>query len=175
MTAIEVLQRTKATDELSVFARDYLSGGDRLPFRPPVDAGIQTVEGVHGLVIWREGRFQVQLFICAPNVVIPCHSHPNVDSYEVVTDGLVDFVIDGERVVHTEGLKRRKGDHSAWFGIAARVRPGAKHGGFVGPNGGSFMSIQHWPEGIPMSSVGHDWVGETMGPRHDAEVGKAEV
>lgn len=166
---LEILQHG-GDDALSCFAREYLAHAPNFPFRPPCDRAVDAVEGLHGIVMWREGRFQAQCLICAPNTIIPPHAHPNVDSYEVHIDGGVDFFVGERRVIPLRVLGRRQGDSSAWYGWAVRVRPGVVHRAEVGPHGGAFLSIQHWPEGIPMSSVGHDWAGATMGPRHSAQV-----
>jgi hypothetical protein len=166
-----VLGHRPAVDDLSRFAEWYLTDPTNLPVKIPADRAIHAVEGLHGVVLYRAGRFQVQLLVCAPNVKIPPHAHPNVDSYEVSLDGGIDFVIAGRRTIPLKVLARRMGGVSAWSGFAVRVRPGVVHWANVGPEGGAFMSIQHWPEGMDMSSVGHDWDGEaTMGPKHSEDL-----
>ena len=136
-----------------------------------MDNAIHFVEGLHTTVLWREGRFQVEMVTCAPGTKIPPHSHPNVDSFEVNLNGGVDFFIDGRRTIPLSVLNRRNGDHCQWYGLAVRVLPGVQHWAEFGPNGGTFLSVQHWPEGIPMTAVGFDWDGEmTMGDRHSSRI-----
>lgn len=170
---LEVLGHKPAEDDLAWFAEWYLAHAPNLPIQIPADRAIDTVEGLHGIVLYREGRFQVQMLICAPNVKIPPHTHPNVDSYEVSLDGGIDFIIDGRRTIPLKVLDRRAGDASAWRGFAVRVRPGVLHWANVGSQGGAFLSIQYWPHGLEMTSVGHDWDGAaTMGPKHSKELGR---
>lgn len=96
---------------------------------------------ITGVVLYRQAPYQVQLFIVAPNAEIDDHIHPNVDSYEVYLTGDVDFRVNGKST-------------QAPF---VRVAPDAWHGGSFGPQGGSFMSVQKWLNGVPPSSVGADW------------------
>lgn len=153
---MEVLGNKPPGDDLARFATWYLSGKPNLPMRPPAGKVVHFVDGVHtkaqSLVIWREGRFQVEQVACEPGLVIPPHSHPNVDSFEVHLNGGVDFVIEGRRPIPRSLLGKRD-----WYGMAVRVRPGVVHWAETGPEGGAFLSIQEWPEGIEMSAVGHDW------------------
>lgn len=154
-------------DELSRFAAWYLSMKPNLPLKPPMDNSLHFVDGLHALVLWREGRFQVELITVSPGVNIPPHAHPNVDSFEVNLNGGVNFFIENQRTMSGALLSRRQGDYAAFYGQPMRVRPGVLHWAEFSPTGGVFMSIQHWPEGINMESVGCDWNGEkTMGEKH---------
>ena len=69
-------------DELSNFAYWYLTSGEVDKFYTPIKNGLLFIEGVSGIVLYRNEQFQVELFICQPNLVIPEHTHPDVDSYE---------------------------------------------------------------------------------------------
>ncbi len=169
---IEVLGVADTDDELSRFATWYLSQSPNLPVKPPMDKALHIVEGLHAVVLWRQERFQVELISCSSGIVIPPHSHPNVDSYEVNLNGAVDFFIGDRRTIPLSVLNRQEGIHCAWYGLAVRVRPGVIHRADFGAEGGVFMSIQHWPEGLEMASVGCDWDGnKTMGPTHSTILG----
>lgn len=98
-----------------------------------------------GVVLFREGQYQVQLFIVKPNSVIEPHVHPNVDSFEVFVGGDIEFMCNNE-----------------WFkenviGNSIRVFPDSWHGGNFGEKGGCFLSIQKWLNNVPPTSVGDDW------------------
>ena len=73
-------------DDLTHFLQWYLNAGLRLFV--PHDNFIHFVEGVTGVTIYRSEPYQVQLFTATPNTVIPSHTHPNVDSYEVSLSGM---------------------------------------------------------------------------------------
>jgi len=102
-----------------------------------------------GLVLYRSGQYQVQLFIVQPNSLIESHIHPNVDSFEVFVGGDVEFICDD--VVHKQTI----------LGGVVRVRETSWHGGVFGPKGGSFLSIQKWLNNVPPSSVGNDWADKS--------------
>lgn len=84
---------------------------------------------------YRQGPFQVQECITAPNTEVPDHIHPDVDSYEVYMGGDITFRVDG---VHYEAPYESVGVGHV------RVLPNSFHGASVGPRGGLFLSVQHW-------------------------------
>ena len=55
-------------------------------------------------------------------------------------------------------------------GQVIRVRPNDLHGGVFGPAGGVFQSVQMWLNGIEPRCVGSDYIGLTMGPKHNSQV-----
>ena len=63
-------------DELSHFAHWYLTSGEVDKVYTPIKNGLLFIEGVSGIVLYRVKCFQVELFICQPNLVIPEHTHP---------------------------------------------------------------------------------------------------
>lgn len=130
------------------------------------------VEGVTGLVLRRDGPFQVQLFICHPGTVIPEHCHPNVDSYEVGLRGM-ELRVRGRRVLPMRMAKLTDGAGlPVTLGTFIRVKAGDLHSATAGEDGGAFLSVQHWLNGIKPTSVGNDWAGPTMGARHDSDIQK---
>jgi len=92
------------------------------------------------------------------------HRHPNVDSFEVPLCGNIDFFKNGEPVAPREKVfgVSPKGQ-SLLFGTFTRILPVDWHGASFGPGGGSFMSVQHWLNGVVPSSVGMDWEGQGNG------------
>ena len=75
-------------DSLSQFADWYLNSGDIKRIYAPHNDQLLFIDGVSGVVLYRRDNFQVELFICEPNVDIPVHTHPNVDSFELFLCGM---------------------------------------------------------------------------------------
>ena len=126
-------------DDLTEFLEWWLANK---PICPPNNNAIVQEGDLFGVVVYRKEQFQVELFIGKPNISIVQHIHPNVDSYEVHLAGNIDFYCDG--ILYNKGTP-------------VRVKPDAWHGGFFGPEGGSFLSVQKWLNGIKPSFVGNDW------------------
>ncbi len=121
----------------------------KLPVESPIN-----VDGVlHGVVLFRDGEWQVQLFTVAPYGEIPDHVHPNVDSFEVYLSGEIAFRKNGAYVTTPEMWS----DMTKLSGMAIRVTPADPHGGTFGAKGGAFLSVQHWLNGVAPTSVGDDW------------------
>lgn len=146
------------------FARWFLAQ----PFsalRPPKDGIYEYVTAggtVHGVVLHREAPWQVELFSVAPGRggFFPEHGHPHVDSIEVLLGGEIAFTRNGRRVSADEEVFGIASDGaSPLCGAQIRVRPGVPHGASLGSAGAMFLSIQHWLDGVPPTSVGLDWDG----------------
>tara|TARA_R100000353_G_C6413001_1_gene170976 strand:- start:29 stop:556 length:528 start_codon:yes stop_codon:yes gene_type:complete len=156
-------------DELTSFLEWYLDAGLRIFV--PHENFVHFVEGVTGLTIYRVDEFQVQLFTATPNTVIPSHTHPNVDSYEVALSGM-EFYLNDKVVLPRwyADLKASNCDLSTSHYEVVRVLPDCPHSAKAGKNGGSFMSVQRWLNGVEPTSVGNDWDGKTMGDNHNHQV-----
>ena len=155
-------------DELSNFANWYLTSGeiDRIytPFKNP----LLFIEGVSGVVLYRVKPFQVELFICQPNLVIPEHTHPDVDSYELFLYGM-KFTHGGETVITDEQAQEEVEGMPSYAYETIRVRPNDPHGGTASKNGGSFISIQHWLNDVEPTHVSSNWDGNSMGTKHSEQ------
>ena len=121
---------------------------------------LSFADGVIGFVVHREGQFQTQLFIVEPNVIIPDHIHPNVDSFEVA--------LHGATLRHSGKIMITPKDDRA--GSSIYVHRNDWHGGGGSDEGGCFLSVQQWLNGVPPTSVGNDWGGDTMGSQHDSKI-----
>jgi len=115
------------------------------PLRPPLDNALDFSGSLSGLVLYRSGQYQVQLFLLHENCEIKTHCHPNCDSYELAVSGKVAFEVN----------EHRHEDRALWDAI--RVFPHDDHTAYVGAGGGAFISVQHWLNGVKPSSVGWDW------------------
>ena len=158
-------------DELTSFLEWYLKTGFRALY-VPYSNFIHFYEGIHGLTIYRDEPYQVQLFTVEPNTVIPIHTHPNVDSYEVSLSGMELILNDKVALPRWQAnLPDPTNDLPlSRYGVV-RVLPDYPHGGSAGKNGGTFMSVQRWLNGVKPTSVAHDWGGETtLGKSHDTQI-----
>jgi quercetin dioxygenase-like cupin family protein len=118
---------------------------DNRPFNTPKINSIIHVAETHGVVLYRQKPYQVELFNLEPYSEIPTHTHPNVDSFEVFIGGNIKFICDG-----------------LWYkpkniGDSIRILPTTPHGAKFGPSGGCFLSIQKWLNNIEPNFVGDDW------------------
>lgn len=147
------IEGIKPTDELSRFAKWFM---EQRPIWMTPPGGVSFIDGVHGAVLYREGDKQVQLFICAPGTEIPDHCHPNVDSYEVAMWGM-EFRHRGHVLMP---FSKQEDWPFQRNGYVIRVLPSDRHGATAGPDGGCFLSIQHWRNGIQPTSVAEDWDGD---------------
>ena len=136
-----------------------------IPFKNP----IWRIENVTSVLMHREEQFQTQMFIVPPDTIIPEHTHPNVDSFEVYGGGEMFFSHSGRLANLKEDIKE---DMESKFktckirGHVIRVKPNDKHGGTFGKEGGIFFSVQHWLNNVKPYCVAKDYNGKTMGEHH---------
>ena len=136
--------------------------------RIPDDAPMHKVEDVTSITWYRQGQYQVQIFVMPPNYIVPEHTHPNVDSYEIMMGGRMLLSKHGRWVEDRdfEKLSINDAPFSRRRGSAIRVRPNDVHGGITGSTGGLFMSVQKWLNGVKPHCVAMDYNGPTMGDHH---------
>ena len=145
-------------DALSKFADWYLRSscnGILNRIKPPAQEPM-FVDGITGITLFRNGQFQVEMFICPPNIEIPDHIHPNVDSFEISLYGM--------RFRHENGLCDETDELKMYDSL--RVRPQDKHGGISGPIGAAFISIQHWLNDVAPHRIAKDYEGGLVGKEH---------
>ncbi len=141
----------------------------------PAFRAVEDVHGVTGIVYFQKGNFQVQLFAMPANYIIPEHTHPNVDSFEVYLGGQVMFSHSGKWRTPPEAMIQSDADGLAQSRLKwIRVQPQDSHGGISGPAGAVFLSIQKWINGRPPSCVSKDYDGIALASEHRAERGKLE-
>lgn len=156
---------------LEEFTRWWL--GER-PFRPPLGGVSQPSLLSSGVVIYRNGPFQVQLFIFHPGCRIPPHRHGSVDSYEHYLCGQVYFHKNGQELLPKEDFYENADGIAAPFVNTRRscmvhVKPRDWHGAEVGELGGSFLSIQRWSTG-ECGLIEFDWEGSVLDSLHERQL-----
>jgi len=129
-------------DDLAGFLDWWLA---HRPINTPPDNTLVCQKDTHGVVLYRQPPYQVELFVVRPNSEIVPHIHPNVDSFEVFVSGDIQFMCD-----------------DVWFdqnalGSQIRVKPNSWHGGLFGAQGGCFLSVQKWLNDVSPTFVGNDW------------------
>ena len=124
-----------------------------------IEKNLSFADGIVGLVVHRDEQFQTQLFTAQPNISIPNHRHPNVDSYEVAMNGMT-FIHSG-RTIPSKIMRP---------GMSIYVDHDDLHGAYASEGGGCFLSVQQWLNDVSPTSVGNDWIGDTMGAQHDSNI-----
>jgi hypothetical protein len=154
-------------DELDEFLLWFVSQGPNLG-KVPVMQAVTTLghDGKGGNVmsgVWyRKGQFQVELLMIVGPWIIPEHTHPNIDSYQVLLGGQIRFSRHGEWLTpETYQVDINDDGTSPYRGQRIRVNHNDLHGGVVGPEGVMYFSVQHWLNGVEPHSVGLDWNGRT--------------
>lgn len=132
-------------DDLEAFLEWWLA---IRPMNTPMNDALVYQKDTHGVVLYRQTPYQVELFTVQPNSEIVPHIHPNVDSFEVFVSGDIKFMC-----------------NDMWFnqeklGARIRVKPNSWHGGLFGARGGCFLSVQKWLNGVQPTFVGNDWTDE---------------
>lgn len=158
-------------DELDVFATWYNENCDLLHY-VPLENAVTCKSGAWSVRMFLHDKFQVQMWVIPPNFIIPEHTHPDVDSYEVYVGGQIMFSHSGKWVVEEKDIKQPvNGDLSPLRGSMIRVKPNDKHGGCFGPSGGVFLSIQHWLNGVDPTCVSNNYDGIGLDNDHKADAG----
>lgn len=158
-------------DDLAEFAREFLNT-PVLNLMCFEKEGQHLIDGASGITLMRSGQYQVQLFLISPNKEIPEHEHPNVDSFEILLRGM-KFTLNGRLALSMKRAQMTNDNGSPKYqGQMLRVYNGSPHGGLASSDGGAFISIQKWLNGISPTTVSDDWHGDIMGHIHEKRLMK---
>ena len=126
---------------------------NKYPIRPPFEDPIYVTDISYSYVLFREGQFQVELYLVRPNTASPEHSHPGVDNIVLLWGG--DIGSSADTIV------------PAMLGIHGQIiKNGSTHALHAGKKGCAVLSIEKWAEGMKPSSVSINWVGDPCGDVH---------
>jgi len=144
---------------LQEFLSDWLANS---PMHPPVHA-CEWVNGNAGLTLYRDDRFQVQIWTFPPHTKVTDHSHPGLDTWLVWVSGKLRFRLDGKYVRLSETGRAEWRGMKTW---TLHVPPGALHGATIGDSGASFLSITERIDGKEPESVHLIWDGPPLDHEH---------
>lgn len=118
---------------------------------------------VVSVVLQRVPPFQAELFILKPGLGFPrAHRHPDVDSVEFVVSEYIPFFVNGRDITRVDGMRERLTNYGAKYPVRAEDW----HAVGDVPNGGSFLSLQKWKNGVEPTSVGKNWEGCPVSQQH---------
>lgn len=133
------------------FAAWYKEAG--YPIRPPIGEKVYVTDISYSYVLYREGQFQVELYLVAPNTASPDHSHPGVENIVLVWGGDIG---------HTAASIS-----TPPFGVQApTIRDGDEHALHAGAKGCAVLSIEKWADELKPTSVSINWKGDPCGSTH---------
>lgn len=159
-------------DNLEQFTKWYID--NNYPFRPPAGEPVYVTDYTHSTIIFREDRYQVELYLMSPNWETPSHSHPGVEHKIIFINGTISGTRNGKIV----------DDSSIWHNLAKEdgtcvimgnytdFDPEDWHSVKLGDKGGFVLVTQKWEEGLKMTSQSVHYVGEPIGPEHEKYIDK---
>lgn len=149
------------------FAEWYESAD--FPIRPPQNNAIFKTNNACALVLYREGQFQVELYIVDPNSITPEHRHPGVESIIMYLSGEGSTTINEVQPADPRPFFNMLNSNgtSILFKQKLRLDSNDSHGLVCYDKGFAFFSIEKWPDGITPTSVAAHWDGETTGDIHN--------
>ncbi len=154
---------TPPFDPLVAFFSWFMQEFRGLP--PSIHDGITRVGDYTGLVLYRQGPFQVELWILPPNTTAPEHAHPSVDIFLVHVTGELRVWVGDDMVLKPEDTVPLPNGVTKTNGNFIRIPPGQKHRAETGPLGAAFLNVQLWTDGKPRSTDS-DWKGEALNEEH---------
>ena len=173
-TMEELEDVSESWETLDDFISWYSQNPPAVPMTPPED-GVYVDDIVFGIVLLRVKQFQVQLFICKPNAIIPDHVHPKADAAEIYVSGMM-FSKKGKTVLNQARIDRRTDDGMSYpHGRIIRIDSEDVHGAECSSKGGTFLTFQKWHDGHKPSSLGISWEGMTVGNQHSEMIENGTV
>jgi len=142
--------------------------------RPPFLDGIFFTDIAASIVLFRNGPFQVEMYISKPDTESPYHSHPGVDSLLMYLTGNLVFGKDNQQIDLSEFQRPRDNEPDVHFllGKFDILEPNQLHNLKTMSEGGAFFSFEKWNDRIP-NSVTVNWEGEPSGSLHKQVIEKS--
>lgn len=124
------------------------------PLRPPAYAPIYDTGYSLRHVIFREGRFQVEMCIVKPNSIFPMYdSKPGVNHCTLFLSGAFIGYKDDFVALDTSKMETNADGTSVLLNRTFTDSQFDLDKLTIGDQGAAFMSLQHWENDIPMCSL----------------------
>jgi hypothetical protein len=136
------------------------------PLRPPFENAIHTTDIAYAVCLYREGRYQVELYIIKPNSETPMHAHPGISQMTMFLTGNMSFSREAGvfRDLFEYNKPKENGSHHL-LGVTVETVEGVAHAVKTHKEGGAFLVFEHWHDKDP-TSVAINWEGELVGDQH---------
>jgi hypothetical protein len=157
-------------NNLEEFANWYKEKG--FPIRPPFEDPIYITDISYSYVLFREGQYQVELYLIKPDSETPDHSHPGIENIIMVWGGDLHTRINGVFMDYPKEFNARSSSGaSTLFGMCGdKLTDKQTHAVITGAKGGALLSIEKWPERVKPTSVTVRWDGDTVGLAHNKTI-----
>jgi len=149
----------KDWDTLEDFIEWYSDA--KMPLMTPWNSSVMYTDDATSICVFRQGKYQVELYIIKPDKILPHHAHPGME----VT--LVFMAAQGMSWATDIGKNSDGKGNEAFALRLSKLKDGEYHGGTATEKGFVLLSFEKWPEEITPSSAALHWQGETAGPIHD--------
>jgi len=137
---------------LEEFVQWYIDA--RMPMLIPFDAEIIRSDDATAVCLFKKGRYQVELYLIFPGMVVVPHSHPRM---EVIQLNL------GGGKIHPPTAA---GTSTLWGSIEPKLKSGEEHGGNARESvgkGAVLLAFQRWEDEKEMLSAASQWRGTIKG------------
>jgi hypothetical protein len=137
-------------DTLEEFVEWWMDS--RMPWMIPEDSEVYITDNASSIILFRQDRYQVELYINFPLAIAPLHGHPGM---ELIT------------------MQIGRMNPIRWAYAGKKLISGKKHNANFGSKKGTvFLTFEKWEPGIPMTSASVNWSGPTVGPMQEELIKK---
>lgn len=126
------------------FADWWLRSG--MPIKFPDGAEVFLSDDATSVALFRQGRFQVELYLIHPNPMVPVHEHPGVE--------VIKVRLSNRKYPYLSNTLHAGESHGAGVRLEAEER------------GYPLLAIQHWLTREP-TTIASMWKGKTVGPKQE--------
>lgn len=140
-------------NDLNEFTQWYKDNNH--PFKPQARDPLYVTKWTTSVVIFRQDRYQVELFYMKPNSVIPSVAAQGVEHKTIFLHGAVKGLKNDEVVFDTmpHALIKNKDGESRLYNMIFEGNHSDVDVVVVGAQGASVMVVQRWDNDIEMTSI----------------------
>ena len=139
------LEVPKSWENVTEFGVWWVKAG--MPIRFPIGAEVFRTDDATAVSLFRQGRFQIEMYLIHPHPQLQDHEHPGV-----------------------EAIKVRMGNNNEVIGFTDALTEGRSHGAGVRleaeATGFPLIAIQYWTTRDPIT-IAAMWKGKTVGPMQE--------
>jgi hypothetical protein len=142
---------------------DWYTFSDSFYLKWPKDKFLNLdFNGVSETIIFRHGRFQVELYVVTRGFRVPKHSHPGVDTFELVFQPITPGKFWDRPKTKEDIPGLIKPANTPHGGPDDNLGSLSNHGGYF------FVILEHWvDDSIPMNFITMQYEGWSMNEKHE--------